>query len=73
MALKIGLESFHIHHLRHTCATQLLENGVSLATVKMVLGHACIETTTRYVEVSGPERRKAMELHPINRILEVVP
>jgi site-specific recombinase XerD len=73
IALKSGLESFHVHQLRHTCATQLLENGVPLPTVKMVLGHACIETTVRYVEVSGPERRKAMDLHPINQILEVRP
>lgn len=71
IATKCGIESFHIHQLRHTCATQLLENGVPLPTVKMVLGHACIDTTVRYVEVSGPERRRAMDLHPINRILEV--
>jgi integrase/recombinase XerD len=73
MALKIGLESFHVHQLRHTCATQLLENGVPLPTVRMVLGHVCIETTNRYVEVSGPERRKAMALHPINMVLGAAP
>lgn len=71
MAEKIGLKSFHVHQLRHTCATQLLESGVPLPTVRMVLGHVSIETTNRYVEVSGPERRRAMDSHPINKILEV--
>jgi site-specific recombinase XerD len=70
IAKRAGVEGFSTHHLRHTCATHLLENGASLPQVKMVLGHACIATTARYTHVSGPERRKAMELHPINKMLE---
>jgi len=69
IAKRSGLEFFTTHQLRHSCATHLLENGASLPQVKMILGHACIDTTMRYTHVSGPERRKAMELHPINRIL----
>jgi site-specific recombinase XerD len=69
IAVRAGVESFHIHRLRHTCASQLVANGVTLPIVKMVLGHAVIDTTSRYVQVSGPDRRKAIELHPINQIL----
>ncbi len=69
IAKRAGVDFFTTHQLRHSCATHLLESGASLPQVKMILGHACIDTTMRYTHVSGPERRKAMELHPINRIL----
>jgi len=36
------------HCLRHTCATRLTANGVSLAVVKQWLGHSSTATTMRY-------------------------
>lgn len=66
---RAGVERFHVHRLRHTCASELVASGVSLPLVKLVLGHASIDTTTRYVQVSGPDRRKAIDLHPINQFL----
>lgn len=69
IAERAGVEKFHVHRLRHTCATELVANGVSLPVVKKVLGHACYMTTARYVQVSGPERKRAVELHPINQML----
>lgn len=69
IAKRAGINCFTAHQLRHSCATHLLEGGASLQQVKMVLGHACIDTTMRYTHVSGPERRKAMDLHPINKII----
>ena len=39
-----------IHRLRHTYATQKLRDGVSLPSVRKLLGHKNIQTTMRYVE-----------------------
>lgn len=39
-----------LHQLRHSHATELVSEGVSLATVRKRLGHANIQTTLRYAE-----------------------
>lgn len=44
-----------VHRLRHTMATRLLMNGVPLKTIADVLGHQCIDTTTRYTYVNRKE------------------
>jgi len=55
-----------LHEFRHTCASDLLEAGVHLAQVQHILGHSVISTTVRYVHIADPQRRAAIELHPIN-------
>lgn len=44
---------FHItpHQLRHTCATLLLNAGMSILGVQKLLGHKYVETTMRYARV----------------------
>ena len=55
-----------LHQFRHSCASDLLEAGVHLAEVQHILGHCGVSTTVRYVHIADPQRRAAIELHPIN-------
>ena len=41
-----------MHQLRHSHATALVQDGVSLATIRKRLGHKHIQTTLRYAEQS---------------------
>lgn len=55
-----GLRKVTPHDLRRTYATELLEAGVHPLVVQALLGHSCLQTTTRYAQVR-PERHA--ELH----------
>lgn len=48
-----------LHHLRHSIATHLLENGLSLEKVRDFLGHSYLEATQIYTKVG---KYKLMEL-----------
>lgn len=63
-----GREKVHVtpHKLRHTYATELLDEGFNIREVQVLLGHASIQTTTVYTHVRPEklakkirERRKA--------------
>ena len=45
-------KSYTPHSMRHTTATHMLEAGVPLIVVKNFLGHASIQTTQIYAEIS---------------------
>ncbi len=61
-----------LHQFRHTCASDLLENGASLVEVQQVLGHKGVGTTCRYLQVADPERARAMSKHPLNDYLKAL-
>lgn len=69
VARRSGLEHLTLHQFRHSCASDLLEEGVGLPEVQRVLGHQTITTTVRYLHVADPQRHAAAGLHPINEML----
>lgn len=50
-----------MHSLRHSIATHLLENGVSVEQVRQFLGHSQIETTETYTHISQQQLNKLIE------------
>jgi integrase/recombinase XerD len=64
-----GIPFVSLHQFRHSCASDLLEGGVTMPEVKSFLGHAAIVTTMRYVEVTHGARSEAIKRHPINQFL----
>jgi len=48
---RAGLHDCTIHTLRHTHASRLIQNGLSVYEVKAVLGHSDIRTTMRYAHL----------------------
>lgn len=58
------------HMLRHTCATNLIEDGRSLPAVQKYLGHEYVGSTMRYLHIADPKLAKAANLHPLNDIIK---
>ena len=48
----------HVHTLRHSYATHLLEDGMDIITLKDLLGHQNIETTLDYLQIAQLESQQ---------------
>ena len=66
-----GIPFVSLHEFRHSCVSDLLESGVLLADIQAMIGHAAIQSTMRYLDVSSGERTEAIKRHPINDFLQV--
>ena len=48
-------KDIHLHTLRHSIATHLLQNGMKLEMIKDFLGHSSLESTQIYTHLTGKE------------------
>ena len=45
-------KGYSLHHLRHTFATEMINNGMRVEVLQQILGHQDIEMTLRYARLS---------------------
>jgi len=57
---KTGIQDFRLHDLRHTFASWLVGEGVSLPEVRDLLGHSSIKQTERYARLAPGRLHKAV-------------
>jgi integrase/recombinase XerD len=70
IARRCDQEQVTLYHFRHTCASDLLEEGVHLREVQCLLGHQVIGTTMRYLHIADPQLHASVRMHPINNMLK---
>src|SRR2546427_6021294 len=58
---KIAEINLHWHDLRHEAACRWLSRGLDLRAIQLLLGHADLKTTQRYLNVTDEELRKTMQ------------
>lgn len=58
----------HVHTLRHSYATHLLEDGMDIMTLKDLLGHQNIETTMEYLQIAQLETQRIFS--PLDTLFE---
>jgi integrase len=55
-----GIEGVTLHTLRHTCASRLVQRGVSIYTVSKWLGHSSVKVTERYAKLAPDALSQAL-------------
>lgn len=51
----------NFHDLRHSCASLLINMGVSLDVIRDILGHASVKTAERYAHLQIHRQAQAMD------------
>jgi integrase/recombinase XerD len=71
---RTGVQLANPHRFRHTFASDMVRAGISLPALMQLMGHADIETTLRYVQVTPQDvylqyaHAVAQHLHPVPRM-----
>lgn len=61
-ARRAGLDPrLHVHSLRHTFATWLVQEGISIYEIQKLLGHSSIAVTQVYAHLATPQLHQAVE------------
>jgi len=68
-----GLENLRIHDLRHSYASMLCADNISMVHIQAILGHADFSTTQRYLHLSSKtlQESAASASNAINRAMTV--
>ncbi|MFI3260100.1 MAG: site-specific tyrosine recombinase/integron integrase [bacterium] len=68
-SLKAGIKrKFSVHDLRHTFASDLINNGASIETVQKLLGHSSLASTQIYTHITSDKIKSTyLKTHPRNR------
>lgn len=61
IAQRAGLDEITPHWLRHSCATELLSQGVDIRIIAEICGHKSLNTTMRYAKVKPKLAKEALE------------
>lgn len=69
---KLRQIDLHWHDLRHEGACRLLADGVDIRIIQLMLGHASVQQTQRYLNVTDEELRKGLEVSWNRRALKAV-
>jgi hypothetical protein len=59
---QLGKIDLHWHDLRHEGASRLLADGVDIRIIQLMLGHASVQQTQRYLNVTDEELRRGLEV-----------
>ncbi|MEJ2008859.1 MAG: site-specific integrase [Acidobacteriota bacterium] len=59
---KAGVENLRLHDLRHDFASNLLQSGVDIYTVRELLGHKDLRMTVRYCHLPPENLRQAVSV-----------
>jgi len=71
---RTGIPLANPHRFRHTFASDMIRGGISLPALMQLMGHADIQTTLRYVQITPQDvylqyaRAVAQHLRPVPRI-----
>jgi integrase/recombinase XerD len=69
---KLRRIDLHWHDLRHEGACRLLADGVDIRIIQLMLGHASVQQTQRYLNVTDEELRRGLEISWQRRTLRAV-